>query len=517
VVRIGSHPQIPTVISTWQTQAATYLVQQFISGQSLADSLTHSDPYREPQIWQILLEILPVLDWIHQHDVIHGDVQPANLIRQQGDYRLCLVNFGLARCGSYLLSHPGSPEYIAPEQAEGNPCPASDLYSLGLTCSQLLTGLPPFDLIHDWQDWLEALSRSGEVSCSDLLRQILSQLMQTQVSQRFASVAAVQRSMGQRVCQTRGSEIPTDGWICQQTLTVGSGVTSLAWVGSDRLASAGEDKVIRLWDLATGQLLQRFPTQPHTIRSLEGCPWRDQLISGSEDGRLILWDPDSAQPIHAWIGHDQAIKAVKIHPTQPAVLSSSWDKTLRLWHLPAGELIWSVDGHRLGITAVAWSPDGQSFASASLDRTVKVWRVISNLARLGQPQVLHTLSAHTWAVKSVAWSPDGRWLASGGEDNTIHLWDPHTGSHQLSLRGHSWAVTALTFSSDSSKLYSGSWDKTIQIWQVSTGEQLGRLIGHSESITSLILGQEDQLLISGSQDQTIRFWHFPHAPLSWHL
>lgn len=106
---------------------------------------------------------------------------------------LVLIDFGVAKLATnirrlYTGTIVGSPEYVAPEQMRGKALPASDLYSLGVTCIYLLTAISPFDLFdiaNDHWVWQENLPVNNSVS--NCLCEILDKLLQNAVSQRFQS------------------------------------------------------------------------------------------------------------------------------------------------------------------------------------------------------------------------------------------------------------------------------------------------------------------------------------------
>ncbi|HEY9762428.1 MAG TPA: serine/threonine-protein kinase, partial [Trichocoleus sp.] len=193
--QLGTHPQIPSFWEAFEQDGQGYLVQSYIEGQTLEQVLAEEGVFGEAQIWQVLNDLLPVLQFIHDRKVIHRDIKPANLIRPARpsgkDARLILVDFGAAK---WVHSTPnvrqetviGSAEYVAPEQARGKAVFASDLYSLGLTCLHLLTGLSPFDLFdpvnHTWA-WQQALTQP----VSEPLAALLNHLLQNALNQRFQS------------------------------------------------------------------------------------------------------------------------------------------------------------------------------------------------------------------------------------------------------------------------------------------------------------------------------------------
>ncbi|MFM8008481.1 MAG: protein kinase domain-containing protein, partial [Dolichospermum sp.] len=92
--QLGEHPQIPTLIAYFQQNNCLYLVQQFIDGQNLLDELKSRKVYKDWEIESILLDLLPVIKFVHQNGVIHRDIKPENIIRRQSDRRLTLIDFG---------------------------------------------------------------------------------------------------------------------------------------------------------------------------------------------------------------------------------------------------------------------------------------------------------------------------------------------------------------------------------------------------------------------------------------
>ena len=202
---LGSHPQIPELIAYFEEDGCLYLVQELIEGENLYNELQTKGLFNETQIYQLLEEILPVLQFIHDRQVIHRDIKPDNVIRKNSitNYELgitnyessfpslVLVDFGAAksfvsntanRTGTLI----GSAEYVAPEQARGKAVPQSDLYSLGVTCIHLLTGISPFDLYDDVRDrwiWRDKLT----TSISNHLAAILDRLLEKAISNRYGS------------------------------------------------------------------------------------------------------------------------------------------------------------------------------------------------------------------------------------------------------------------------------------------------------------------------------------------
>jgi len=158
---------------------------------------------------------LPVVGFIHQRGVIHRDINPENIIRRKQDNKLVLVDFGAAKAitpanRSVTGTVIGSFDYMAPEQGSGKAVNASDLYSLGVTCLYLLTGISPFDLFdsgeHEWC-WRDYLVNN---SVKNDLAKILDKLVIFGTKKRYQEVVEVLGDLGitsspQRVTQIQPS------------------------------------------------------------------------------------------------------------------------------------------------------------------------------------------------------------------------------------------------------------------------------------------------------------------------
>src|SRR5262249_12406814 len=129
--------------------ALPYLVMEYVAGRSLQQRLADG-PFTVESILRIGAETAEGLAAAHARGLIHRDVKPANILLEGGDGRVKLTDFGLARaCDDAGLSQQGvvagTPEYMAPEQAAGEPVDhRADLFSLGSVLYALGTGRSPF-------------------------------------------------------------------------------------------------------------------------------------------------------------------------------------------------------------------------------------------------------------------------------------------------------------------------------------------------------------------------------------
>lgn len=154
--KLGVHEQIPQLLAYFEENAQFYLVQEFIAGHDLSQELTPGKVFGEPEVISLVQEILSILEFVHQQQVIHRDVNPHNLLRRQADGKLVLIDFGAVKQITTQVVHPkgqtkstiaiGTPGYLPGEQARGTPKFSSDIYAVGIIALQALTGLSPDQL-----------------------------------------------------------------------------------------------------------------------------------------------------------------------------------------------------------------------------------------------------------------------------------------------------------------------------------------------------------------------------------
>jgi ABC-type branched-subunit amino acid transport system substrate-binding protein/serine/threonine protein kinase len=207
--KLGEHPRIPRLYAFLEVLASAsapykpqnffYLVQEYIEGQNLQQELLVKGKFTEAEVILVLREIAKILEFIHFRGTIHRDIKPSNIMRDlQG--QIYLIDFGAVKqVVTQTASTTGTlrnmtcvftPEYAPWEQRQGQAIyPSSDLYALGVTCLNLLTGKQPSDLLdvetNDWQ-W-----RTPDLQVSDALAGILDKMLRHLPSERFQSARDV--------------------------------------------------------------------------------------------------------------------------------------------------------------------------------------------------------------------------------------------------------------------------------------------------------------------------------------
>ena len=207
--RLGEHEQIPRLLACFEDEQGFHLVQEFVDGTPLS-LVMMPQPWEEERVVQLLLDCLEILSVVHGDGCRHGDVRPDNLIRRLHDGKLILTNFGTVRDihlslmtlnGLAALSLvPDTQGYQPPEQLQGLPCLASDVYAIGLIGIQALTGVPPFQLESDARTGEILWQPFGETAGSTLrhgLVAVLSRMVRIDHTQRYPSAKEALQALQQ--------------------------------------------------------------------------------------------------------------------------------------------------------------------------------------------------------------------------------------------------------------------------------------------------------------------------------
>ena len=189
--KLGKHPQIPSFLGYFQQNGQLYLVQDLVDGETIAKDNWQDETEKEERIWEILKDLLPVLQFIHEYDLVHQDINPAHIIRRHCDRKLVLIDSGIAGLFAHSSTNMvDSHRYRAPEEKRGEIVPATDLYSLGVTCIGLLTGtVEMFDVVSGQWKWRDRLPPGTRISSE--LGIILDGLVQPSLGRRYYSAAQV--------------------------------------------------------------------------------------------------------------------------------------------------------------------------------------------------------------------------------------------------------------------------------------------------------------------------------------
>lgn len=218
--------QIPKLYAYFAEAGQFYLVQEWIEGHTLSQKVRKQGSMSESAVLDLLLRILPVLDYVHSKGIIHRDIKPSNIILRHRDGNPVLIDFGAVKetMGTALDSQDnaipslviGSPGFMPSEQAAGRPVYSSDLYSLGVTAVYLLTGKQPNNMETNpvtgeilWHSDVGGLKHNETAGLSPSFVTVLDKVLQFNPRDRYASAGEMLEALREVASYEEQSAIKT--------------------------------------------------------------------------------------------------------------------------------------------------------------------------------------------------------------------------------------------------------------------------------------------------------------------
>lgn len=188
--------QIPALFDHFVEDQLLYLVQEFIDGHDLAQEIEKGQTWSQEKVIGLLRQVLPALQFLHSHQVIHGDIKPRNIIRRT-DGQLVLIDFGAVKLTSSSSSSSSSSQdlvvgtsgYMPNEQQTGRSRFSSDIYALGMVVIQCITGIHPRDLKEDPKTG--EIQWKSQIKLDPQLAKIVGKMVKVCLRERYPSAAAV--------------------------------------------------------------------------------------------------------------------------------------------------------------------------------------------------------------------------------------------------------------------------------------------------------------------------------------
>ncbi|GCE10258.1 WD40 repeat domain-containing serine/threonine protein kinase [Tengunoibacter tsumagoiensis] len=569
-----THPNLPRIYEQFMDSGRAYLVMDFIEGETLEQQLQKSGTQRLPlsTVFDIALQLCSVLEYLHtrQPPIIFRDLKPANVMLTPTGH-LFLIDFGIARHFKPGQEKDtmalGSSGYAPPEQyGKSQTTLRADIYSLGATLHQLLSGNDPTDspfhfaplhfsdpalsglaplimsmvsvdpsqrpadiltVSQELQRILNAMTISKQGALSGSFSHSLAGLpvrtlpseYQTPRGADTQSIPATQTTVAKKRTQKTGGQAQVYPQANTLYICLGhaSRITTVAWSPDGKLlASASYDKTAQIWNGANGSHQLTYSEHNARINSLVWSP-DSRLVATASDSRTVhLWEAGTGKTIAIYRGHQGPLTSVAWSPDGKLIASAGDDKSIHVWQADTQELLVSYTEHTDRVQALAWSPDGRYLASAGRDKIIKIWEprpvakkrsLLAFLFSSPFEEGPQTLKGYEGQIYALAWSPDSRELAAASSDRQVHIHSLHKGAKGFTLKTNDATIkNTIAWSSGGKHLALGGNDKLVHVWNVQSREQSFTYFGHAGYVMSVAWSPDNSRIASAGVDRSIHVW-----------
>src|SRR6266571_8316857 len=401
------HPNIVRVLEFGIEGKTPFLVMDYALDGTLRQLHPKGTILPITTIVSYVKQVADALQYAHDKKLIHRDIKPENMLLGQRS-EVLLSDFGIAivaQSSRYQNAQDmaGTIAYMAPEQIQAHPRPASDQYSLAIVVYEWLTGDRPFH-----GSFTEIAIKHSVVPPPPLrekvptilpdVEQVVMMALAKEPKERFGSVQAFANALEQA---SQGE---------MATFVKPSAPMLAPMVQPPRVVTLSQPPITP-------------PLPPTQLAKPSTAPQLPPTLP-------VAVSKPTGPTIYTYRGHADAVTSVVWSPDSKNIASGGSDRTIQIWNAASGERTFIYQGHFGIVTGLAWSRDGKRIASGSSDHTVQVWNVVTG-------NTVTTYSSHTNNVHAVAWSPDQQNIASASADMTVQVWDASRGSYIIIYRDHS--------------------------------------------------------------------------------
>jgi WD40 repeat protein len=556
------HPNIVTAFDAEEAGATALLVMEYVEGVTLDERLRRYGPLPVAQACDAVRQAALGLAHAAERGLVHRDLKPHNLMRTPEGVAKVL-DFGLAaladpegNAGGLTAANIvlGTPDYIAPEQAEGarNADVRSDIYSLGCTLYHLLAGQVPFP----GESVLKKLDGHRRGTAEPLTRlrpevprglaAVVAKMMEKDPKRRYQTPGEVAAALAPFCGERPVKEPPRRGRRSLVAAIFLAGLLFAAGVVIRVQTNEGEvvitthapdvevvilqgGKAVRIVDTKTqkrvtlqvGSYDVMLKDKPEGIElktdKVEVRRGKEALVTIERVSKVQPWGaeppratwnlppaekklpPAKDEMSQAWSMHPHkgAVRAVAFLPDDKTIVTGGEDGTLLLIEAATGRRIARLDGHDGPVLCIAATPDGKQLVSGGRDGTVRVWGIESRKER-------RRFDEEKRAIESVSVSPNGEIVAVAMGRSGFNLWNLRTGKP---FGYYTYPANSLAFTPDGNLLLVGGSDGTVRVCDMAAGRISATFTGHRSTIRRMAVTADGKVAFSTSgEDRTAKGW-----------
>jgi Tol biopolymer transport system component len=462
LARAVTHPNVCRIHEFLHMEGRDFLSMEYIAGRSLEGRIRADGPLSPDETLAIARQLCAGLAAAHRRGVIHQDLKPANVLVEEGTGRAVITDFGIARLaeaeprGSERAARvAGTPEYMAPEQAQGfPPGPAADLYSLGIILFEMLAGQPPFTAPSAGEVLMQQVTRPApdlaalRPDVPPALRDAVRACLEKDPRRRPRNAEELLRRLGGEKPKSRARP-----WLALAGVLAALAIVLFAILPGPR-PPGGERRLAPLFSTGALERAPRVRPDGKAVAFLrDGAIWTTVFPSPSP---VRLFSPDAQAPIASltWSGPDllavsTGIGALRLDPegrAEPLAgvpvacplhvspdgrrycgcrLNSSGNADLVAGEIGGAERVLLEASEGRSFDRPRFSPDGRRIALVVAQGGFRTARDIGVIPAAGGELLLLTRDGIPQRLNNTdpAWSPDGRWIVySSRRSGTQALW-----------------------------------------------------------------------------------------------
>jgi serine/threonine protein kinase len=526
------HPNIVQVHDFNIDGETYYMVMEYLVGETLQARLKRLNtaqrymPY--PEVIDVCSQVCDAVGYAHNHELIHRDIKPANIMLDLNKQAI-LMDFGIVKIvgGEYHTATGatiGTAMYMSPEQIRSEKADErSDIYSLGVTLFEMLSGRPPYQAdstvtlaMMVLNDPLPDLRELRE-NIPENLRAVAEKALAKDKKDRFQTVeemvAGLQKSQDQAA-----RVVPVPTVVDEEIIPAESsstGIRDIRGVPTEMESAPGtvqEETKVDSRDAAA------LPTEVDQLQVLDSAaaqaaPETDRGTAGNNTRRIIIIAAALLLIGALIVGGYYFITLQRAPDLQLAPIYASQGPINTQTAASVVSLgVWET--HAM-IEELAFSPDGGLIGTANNRETFSFspYDFYGSVFNLVNGSLEHHLTGHTQWVNGAAFSPDGQLLATSSDDASVRLWQVSTWEVNQKIETSSSGFTSADFSPNNLLLATGAWNGEVGVWQLSDGHLLRTLSGHEDSVRDVAFSPDGVLLATASDDSTLRLWQVSNGQL----